>query len=122
MQPVTSRIADLDKLVPEFREIVLKIIEDITSQNLPLYVFETLRTKERQQYLFSQGTTKTLKGKHLEGKAVDFVVKDNGKWTWDNKHVATYKKLGEIVSKYDNIRWGGDFKKFKDYPHIEYTA
>lgn len=98
----------------------------ITYHRLPIKVFETLRTEERQQELFDKGFSKTLQSRHLPNKlgkseAVDFVVFYSGRWSWDDKDLYIYEFFGQLVKrKFGNIlRWGADFKTFKDYPHFE---
>ncbi len=90
-------------------------------------ITEGMRTKERQRALFAKGLSKTMNSRHLYGLAVDFapLIDTDGdgdkEVTWKTpaflpvikafKQAAT--ELGiPIVS-------GGDWKSFKDYPHIE---
>lgn len=112
-----------EKLLVIYQDIVDNII---TFHRLPFKLFETLRTKERQQKLFDDGFSKTLNSRHLPNKlgkseAMDIVVYIDGKWSWDNKHLFYYEFLGsKIMEKYSGIlKWGRDFKSFKDYPHFE---
>ena len=57
---------------------------------------------------------------HNYGTAADVVFKDkNGKWTWSNPD-KDWKKLGEI-GKSCGLEWGGDWAKFPDRPHFQYT-
>mgnify|MGYP001740044255 FL=1 len=59
------------------------------------------------------------------GHAVDFAIYDPtipGNIDWDNNK--KYKEVAEHLKKVAeemkiNIEWGGDWRKFKDYPHIE---
>lgn len=86
---------------------------------LKFRVTEGVRTLERQKQLLKEKKSKTLKSKHLEGKAVDIAIIVGNTVVWDMKYykeVATYmkqaaKQLGiEIVCGAD---WGWDG------PHIE---
>lgn len=72
-------------------------------------VFEARRSKERQEWLYSQGRTRpwkivtwTLQSKHLEGKAVDIVFLKDWKPTWN----WPYDDLIEMAKKYwiDNLK------------------
>lgn len=112
---------DLEKLSTNFKPLAIEILELIAAHNLPFKVFETLRTKERQEELFKKGTTKTMNSKHLEGNAIDFVVFIDGKWSWENKHRFYYDFLGALVNSRlsGKVRWGGNFKSFYDGPHFE---
>mgnify|MGYP002755311034 CR=1 FL=1 len=94
-----------------------------------------------QKELYSQGRTKpgkivtncdgyTHKSNHQAksdgyGHAVDFAIYDPsipGNIDWDNNK--KYKEVAEHLKKVAaemkiSIEWGGDWRKFKDYPHIE---
>jgi len=72
-------------------------------------VSEGLRTYERQKMLLEKGTTKTLKSKHLTGRAVDLFAYVNNKISWKHEHYyviadAMKKSALELGVK---IRWGG---------------
>lgn len=112
-----------DKLLTIYNDINDNIL---TYHRLPFKLFETLRTPERQQYLFDQGNSKTLNSRHLPNKlgkseAMDLVLYIDNKPTWDLKYKFYYDFLGAIVlHKYKNeLRWGGNFKSFYDGPHYE---
>lgn len=73
----------LDKLTGEFKiksKVLLEVANKLWFKIMP---FETLRSKSRQAWLVAQGKSWTMKSKHLDGKAVDWVFK-NVKWqpTW----------------------------------------
>ncbi len=86
-------IKDIEKLKEHARTKV-KVLLSVAQKAYPnLSVFETLRTLERQKYLYSFGRTRsgsiktyTLKSKHIEWKAVDLIFLDkkwNPTWKWD---------------------------------------
>lgn len=103
----------------------------------------TLRTNEEQDALYAQGRTKTGKkvtnakggqSIHNYGLAFDIVLlldKDgNGTFetaSWDinadfdNDHKADWM---EVINYFKSIgwEWGGDWKSFKDYPHLQKTS
>lgn len=125
---VTDVQRNVNLLLPDLRPIVLSLQADCVYHNIPMKIFETIRTPERQQYLFKQGTSKTLLSKHLEGKACDFVVFINNNWSWGYEHF--YRMFGALTLKYPTIIWGGqawsnwDSKTqkwigFVDLPHIQ---
>ena len=116
----------LDLLDPDFRPLVDKILELIKEHNLPFYVFETLRSRERQKELYGS-TSKTKLSKHMPNEngfseAVDIVLKIDNKWTWDPEYIFYYDFLGKLVEFHlgDQIKWGGRFKNFYDGPHFEW--
>lgn len=116
------RVRDLELLDKEFKPYAYNILGLIQAHNLPFRVFETLRTKERQEALVKKGRSRTLKSKHIEGKAVDFVLYIDGKWSWDHKFY--YDFLGHLVEKElgDHVKWGGRFNNFYDGVHYQLKA
>jgi len=85
-------------------------------------ITEGMRTKERQRELVAKGLSKTMNSRHLVGMAVDFApLLDDGSITWKwpaFKPVAdAFKKAAKELNI--EIEWGGDFRTFKDGPHIQ---
>lgn len=84
-------------------------------------ISEGKRTAHRQQLLLAAGATRTLDSKHLTGDAVDVAAYVNGMVRWD---WPLYAKIAVAVKQaaaelHTEIRWGGDWLKFKDGPHFE---
>lgn len=101
--------------------LVAVVRKAITITPIDFVVIEGLRTLERQKELFAKGASKTLKSKHLEGRAVDVAALVDGKITWEEKYyrqiAAAFKEAAKELGI--AIRWGGDFKGFFDSPHFE---
>jgi peptidoglycan L-alanyl-D-glutamate endopeptidase CwlK len=84
-------------------------------------VTEGLRTVERQRDLFARGLSKTMKSRHLTGHAIDFAPLIDGQVTWKTPAflpVISVLKQAAADMKVPIIS-GGDWRTFKDYPHIE---
>ena len=101
---------------------LVKVIEEAIKESpLDFSITEGLRTRERQQELFSAGKSQTMNSRHITGHAIDFAVLRDGEITWDFKYyqlVADHIKA--VAKKLDvPITWGGDWVSFKDGPHIE---
>lgn len=77
----------------------------------------TLRTLEEQKILVKQKKSKTMNSKHLTGEAFDIMVIKNGKPTWVFTDYLPYGAIGRDVG----LKWGGDWKRFKDGCHFEIT-
>lgn len=124
---------DISRLDPEFATFVYQLKEELqnlhaSGESLLVDVFETKRSVARQKEIYAAGHTRTMKSRHIEGTAVDFVVRDEkGNWTWDmnnlevSKAYRTYGKVAKDLADLMGIKisWGGDWRSFKDYPHIQ---
>lgn len=120
--PEPPRIYSLGDLCPAFRERVEAIVADLDR----VRVFETLRTEERQQYLYGFGreyddgrgaVTKAqtaLRGWHAFGLAVDIVEDDATPWT---APMSFWQSLGLAAEKHGCI-WGGRWQTV-DLPHVQ---
>jgi len=84
-------------------------------------VTEGVRSIDRQRELVEAGASRTMHSKHLTGEAFDFAVLINGRVTWD---FARYREVAHEIKRGAeflgvSIKWGGDFKSFRDGPHIQ---
>ncbi len=97
------------------------MLASIVNSPLDFGITEGLRTKERQQELFNEGKSQTMRSRHLTGHAVDIVVLVNGKVSWDFKDYQLVADHIKARAKELNIPivWGGDWTSFKDGPHFE---
>jgi peptidoglycan L-alanyl-D-glutamate endopeptidase CwlK len=90
-------------------------------------ITEGMRTKERQRILFAKGLSKTMNSRHLVGLAVDFapLIDTDGdgdrEVTWKTPaFLPVIKAMKQAATELGvPIVSGGDWKTFKDYPHIE---
>jgi len=128
--PIDKREADiLAKLYPPFAEKVLPVLERARTEGFSIYIFEGMRTIERQAELYAKGrdikgnvinkklvVTNALPGTsfHNYGLAVDLVFKVDGEWSWDSK--LPWKRIGEI-SREIGLEWAGTWLKFSEMPH-----
>lgn len=90
-----------------------KLIEVVTTAikytKVDFGVIEGLRTIERQQELVDRGASKTMKSKHLEGKAVDLVAYIGSRVSWE---LSLYDDIADAMKQAAieldvAIRWGG---------------
>lgn len=124
-------------LHPHLRDEVLMIYREILKAGIAVRFTSTLRTIEEQDRLYEMGRTRdgnkvtNARGGqsyHNYGLAVDFCLllyggravswSRNVDYDFDGKKdwlevVAIFKKHG--------WEWGGNWKKFKDYPHFQKT-
>jgi len=94
---------------------------------IDVLIYCTYRDFEQQNALYAIGRTKKGKkvtnakgGKswHQYRLAVDAVPMVGGKPQWDDK--MSYAKMGLVARKL-GIEWAGDWKRFKELAHFQYT-
>lgn len=89
----------------------------------PVYfvVTEGLRTVQRQAELLAKGASRTMNSKHITGRAVDVAAFPNGKLSWEWKYYVVISQAFKQAAKElgVKIKWGGDWRTFKDAPHFE---
>jgi len=90
IEPV--RNCDPALLHPIFREKAGALLDRLAAEGVPFRLFEGYRSPQRQQYLYAQGRTRpgpiVTKARpwtsyHQYGLAGDFVLFENGRWSWD---------------------------------------
>ena len=119
----------LDDLIPPAKQRVEAFLAAAKAAGIDLLVTSTYRDNESQNALYAQG--RTAPGKvvtnaragqsfHNYRCAVDVVPLRNGKPVWDVKDEAwqTVGRLGKAAG----LEWAGDWKRFKEYPHFQYTG
>lgn len=120
-------------LHPELVARVEPLLEHCAKMGMNVDVHRGLRTWEEQNRLYAKGRDRNGKkiGKtvtnarggsswHNYGLAVDVVFKTlGGRWSWAEMH--PWSKLGKF-GKMFGLEWGGDWKRFKDRPHFQYTC
>jgi len=111
----------LDKLAGVDEDLVAVVKRAIEITEVDFGITEGIRTLDRQEELYKKGLSKTMKSKHLIGRAVDVVAYVDGKVSWEKEYyhtIATAMKRAATELNV-NIKWGGDFKSFFDGPHFE---
>lgn len=120
--------SDIEKLAEPFRSEVIKLLSllETIPETKILCVFETIRTPERQKYLYDLRRTKTFKSKHLIGHAVDLVPHTKKGWSWADRDITgdgttkdemlAFKKMRQIVkSQFPKLTLLGEW----DMAHVE---
>lgn len=98
---------------------VVRKADELT--DLEFIITEGLRSKERQRELFAKGLSKTLNSRHITGHAIDFAPLLFGEVTWKTPAFPPVIKAFKDAASQLNIKIvsGGDWKTFRDFPHIE---
>lgn len=126
----TAICRDLDYVHPELLPKVQAVITDVNShldtQQWRLAIFETARSRARQQSLVKAGTSMTMNSKHclVPSEAVDVVFQRNDArrgWTWvwppaDDPKWALVESSA-VAHGIHRLRRNG---KTWDHPHLQY--
>lgn len=119
-------LKNLKGIHPDLRKVL-----DAALQFSPVdfVVTEGLRTLERQKELLRIGATTTLHSRHLTGHAIDFYAwvdtNKDGKVSFEEmSDYPLMKKIADAIKFAASehgvaVVWGGNWRTFKDYPHIE---
>lgn len=125
--PEPPRVAKLDVLAPRFRRVVETILQDMKILDWDAVVWESLRTEERQRWLYGFGrqwddgrgivtkASSALRSWHGWGLAVDIVQNDSTPWIAPRKF---WQDLG-LVAEVHGCTWGGRWHSL-DLPHIQW--
>lgn len=123
------RIVTLNVCAPLFREAVAMVLADVRAAGHHVMVWETLRTVERQEWLYGFGRYYTdgranggtvtnaqgLDGWHPYGLAADLVEEDGTPW---KAPTALWRAIGESAER-RGLTWGGRWKNL-DLPHVQW--
>jgi peptidoglycan LD-endopeptidase CwlK len=101
------RSVELAFLHPDIRESVRAIQRQVNGEGFPFEIFEAYRSPQRQSSLYAQGRNRpgnvVTKARpwtsyHQYGLAVDFVLKINGNWSWNDTgpNAAAWRRLHEV--------------------------
>ena len=80
----------------------------ITYTKIDFGVIEGLRTENRQRALVESGASKTMKSKHLDGRAVDLMAYVDGRGCWElNVYDEVADAMKRAAIEVDvAVRWG----------------
>jgi len=87
-----ARNSDPALLHPVFREKASQLLHQLAAERIPFRLFEGFRSPQRQQYLYGKGRSRpgpiVTRARpwcsyHQYGLAGDFVLLQNGQWSWD---------------------------------------
>lgn len=119
-------LRNLRGIHPDLRRVLDRALQE---SPVDFLINEGLRSAARQRELLRIGATTTINSRHLTGHAIDFYawvdLDRDGKVEFEEMSAyPLMKKIADAIKLAASelqvpIVWGGDWKKFKDYPHIE---
>ncbi len=118
---------NIDDLNPHVAKLCRQFVEKCKAEGIDILITSTYRDAESQNALYAQGRTapgkrvtnaKAGQSYHNYRCAFDFVPLKNGKAQWQD--IALFKHCGEI-GKALGLQWAGDWVRFKEYAHFQWT-
>lgn len=120
---------NLEDLLPIVQKKVREFIDLCHTNGIDILVTSTYRDNESQNALYAQG--RTVPGKKVTNAkageswhnyrcAIDVVPLRNGKPVWDGGD-PIWQKVGQY-GRQAGLEWAGDWKKFKELAHFQYTG
>lgn len=115
--------------MPPVRERVERFIAACKAEGIDILITSTYRDNESQDALYAQGRTKpgvkvtnarAGQSFHNYRCAVDVVPMKNGKPIWNAKD-PVWQDIGRL-GKAAGLEWAGDWVRFKEFPHFQYTG
>ncbi len=130
MTSSSTRDGDVSRLHPAIRDSVIKIETQLNTEGFPFKVFEAFRTPQRQAYLYAQGRTRPgskvtwaqpWSSIHQYGLAVDFVLFENGRWSWDDtgSKAAWWARMHEVAKENGMTPIYNSKGKLIEKPHVQ---
>lgn len=125
--PEVRRVVTLDACAPRFARAVEYTIDEMFRLGWKCQVYESLRTNERQKWLYGFGrdyndgrgivtkATNGFRSWHFYGLAVDIVQLDATPWDAPKGFWADLGRIGASRG----LTWGGKWKQL-DLPHLQW--
>lgn len=87
------------------------------THNIVCTIREVRRFHDRQEQLYKDGKSQTLKSYHLDSLAADIIIFVNDKPLWDGDN-PLYQQMGRYWEHLGHV-WGGRWS-FNDAVHFQY--
>lgn len=142
-----QRLSSLSSLSEPFRSAIVWLRHRLDEKNIPVLLWETGRTPQRQRFLYKNGSSQSEPGEsaHEFGFAADFVIDsercETGRMVWSSEGgssrwvpfhfdcqspqaVATWRRFGAEVERC-GLAWGGNWRPLSRdgigwaYTHVE---
>lgn len=121
----------LESLDPDTQTKVRRWLAACEAAGLDVLITCTDRTFQEQAALYAIGRTMAGKkitnadvgqSEHNWRRALDFVPLRHGKPVWGTTgaDLELWQRIASLA-KNEGLEWGGDWPKFKDFPHIQNT-
>lgn len=131
---VKQNVQKIEGLHPELVYYTEILIESAREKGIEVVITDDFRSFQEQDALYAKGRTKegnivthakAGESMHNFGLAVDFALKTpDGQVIWDLDYDGNRNNRSDWlevveIAKDLGFEWGGDWKRFKDYPHLQ---
>ncbi|MGE6370660.1 M15 family metallopeptidase [Planococcus kocurii] len=132
---IERSINNMNAVNPKVEDLAVELVKRSYHIGINVQITSGLRTFAEQTKLYNQGRTtagnivtnaKAGQSIHNYGLAIDYVLisEDGDKAFWDvdrNMNGNQVRDWFEVaaIGKQLGFAWGGDWKSFKDYPHLD---
>ncbi len=122
------------ELHPAVKERSDQLVQQAAKIGIVVLITDGFRSIEEQNTIYEQGRTaegnivtnaKGGESYHNYGLAIDFALKTpSGNVMWDRQYDSNQNSKADWsevvkIAKSLGFEWGGDWKDFKDYPHLQ---
>ncbi|MBM7571209.1 M15 family metallopeptidase [Aquibacillus albus] len=119
--------------VEKYKDILIERAEE---QGITIIITDDIRTIEEQDAIYARGRTEPGsivtyaeggESYHNYGLAIDFaLLSESGEIIWDINYDGNQNGKADwtevaVIAKELGFQWGGDWERFKDYPHLQMT-
>lgn len=105
----------LESLEPTTRAAAVALVDALREAGVPAIITSSRRTFEEQRRLVIAGRSRTLRSKHLSGKAFDLDVYG---WRRENLPAWFWAAVGPYAERI-GLTWGGRWRSPWDPGHFE---
>lgn len=114
-------LSNLEGVHPDLVEVCKLAGEIADERGLDFILTDGCRTIEEQRQFVAEGKSQTMHSRHLGGLAVDYVARVDRRASYDGPAMKAISEcFKEAASRLGiPVEWGGDWKSFKDTPHIQ---
>ena len=111
--PTLGHIHALD---PRIQQHAWLLVYAARVAGYPVTITSSVRSTSQQRQLVSEGRSRTLKSKHLDGLAFDI---DWWRWSRDDVPTEFWYLIGPWAERNLGLKWGGRFATIRDFGHFE---
>ena len=112
---------NLSEVHEDLQAVARRAIELCKERGMDFICTDGCRSIEEQRHFVATGKSKTMNSRHLGGLAIDVAFYKDGRcdYAFDDQK-ALWLVFEEAAAELGiPVEWGGNWKNFKDTPHIQ---